>query len=559
MTGRPSSPEPVLAPWLVVVQPDGSRQEVRLSLALTTIGRSEQNVVEVLDPKLSRFHCEVERRGAEWLVRDCNSRNGTQLNGAAVDGARPLRHGDRIVIGATTIDFLHQLPDARPPAAPPSAAAPGLGELDTIGPTRLADALRPTTGFDARLTQRIEALGGGARADPWPRLALATRRALDARSRGELIELAVQDAPAFVQARGALLVLGADPATLTVTASLGLERDARGRCVDVARRVLETRGRVADDRRTLGLPLRGRSGLHGGLVLHDLAVAAPEGSAELDALQQLADVVGRTLSTSLQIEDVRRDERAFAAERLAHDLRVVARGPAPPATPGLDVGVAEAAEVGAGRLLLDRFPGPARAGRSEAFVLLGDVPDVDAPAEQPFRRRGERSFPPLLAQTALRGALRALVAFVPRTDELLLHLDGLRGTGPLQRAALLLVRHDPTTGALRFAGAGHAPLLIRRRDAAAVEALAPLGPALGAGPPARGGERELRLEPGDVALALSGAAWRAAGDEAARTVTLGLDPTRPADELAGRALHALARRVGGAPIEDAAAVVIRRT
>lgn len=42
------------AAWLVVHQPDGARHHHRLTLALTTLGRSEQNVIEVLDPKLSR-------------------------------------------------------------------------------------------------------------------------------------------------------------------------------------------------------------------------------------------------------------------------------------------------------------------------------------------------------------------------------------------------------------------------------------------------------------------------------------------------------------------------
>ena len=107
-------------PWLEVTLPDGERDYLRLNLALTTVGRSEQNVLELLDPKLSRFHCEIERRGDVFFVRDCNSRNGTRVNDDPVHVPRRLEAGDRIKLGHSQLLFLR----ARPPQVSRDAAGP---------------------------------------------------------------------------------------------------------------------------------------------------------------------------------------------------------------------------------------------------------------------------------------------------------------------------------------------------------------------------------------------------------------------------------------------------
>lgn len=52
-----------------------------LKVDKTTIGRSEDNVFPVADPSVSSHHCEVLLRGAEVVVRDLNSTNGSYING----------------------------------------------------------------------------------------------------------------------------------------------------------------------------------------------------------------------------------------------------------------------------------------------------------------------------------------------------------------------------------------------------------------------------------------------------------------------------------------------
>ena len=121
---------------------DRTRDYVRLSLALTTIGRSDQNVIEVLDPKLSRFHFEVERRGANYILRDCNSRNGTVLNGETTRGTRPLKEGDRIKAGRTLFVFCGE--------RPAELRTDGVRELQAMEGASTPDAMRPAAEAPSR-------------------------------------------------------------------------------------------------------------------------------------------------------------------------------------------------------------------------------------------------------------------------------------------------------------------------------------------------------------------------------------------------------------------------
>jgi hypothetical protein len=64
-------------------------------------------------------------QGAEWLLCDLHSSNGTYRNDVRVEGQQPLAAGDRIRIGevvVTVTRLAHAGPDARLPGTP---AAPG--------------------------------------------------------------------------------------------------------------------------------------------------------------------------------------------------------------------------------------------------------------------------------------------------------------------------------------------------------------------------------------------------------------------------------------------------
>ncbi len=74
----------------VVPLPDG--QEV-------VIGRLPSTTVFIDDDLVSRRHASVLRRGAEILVRDLGSRNGTRVNGVAIEAPTRVSAGDEIAVG----------------------------------------------------------------------------------------------------------------------------------------------------------------------------------------------------------------------------------------------------------------------------------------------------------------------------------------------------------------------------------------------------------------------------------------------------------------------------
>ncbi|MBI4212674.1 MAG: FHA domain-containing protein [Deltaproteobacteria bacterium] len=72
--------------------------------ATMTMGRAESNTIPVRDPKASRQHCKIERKGKEYVLVDLNSSNGTLVNGERVE-EHVLSDGDEIQIGDVIIAF----------------------------------------------------------------------------------------------------------------------------------------------------------------------------------------------------------------------------------------------------------------------------------------------------------------------------------------------------------------------------------------------------------------------------------------------------------------------
>jgi len=82
---------------------DGKRLVVGASGA--TIGRSRDCDVVLGDANVSRRHAELRPRGGGWMIADLGSTNGVAVNGARIERPQPLRRGDRIEIGTTTLTF----------------------------------------------------------------------------------------------------------------------------------------------------------------------------------------------------------------------------------------------------------------------------------------------------------------------------------------------------------------------------------------------------------------------------------------------------------------------
>jgi len=70
-----------------------------------TIGRGAENDVVLYDPGVSRTHARIQLQGADYFLLDNGSANGTELNGAVIEGAQRLRTGDQIRLGPILFRF----------------------------------------------------------------------------------------------------------------------------------------------------------------------------------------------------------------------------------------------------------------------------------------------------------------------------------------------------------------------------------------------------------------------------------------------------------------------
>lgn len=88
----------------VLIHEDGSERAYELTLDVTTIGRLAECDVVLKDKGASRKHAQIREKDGGYTLADLGSTNGTQVNGHTVQ-LHQLQDGDRITIGATTLDF----------------------------------------------------------------------------------------------------------------------------------------------------------------------------------------------------------------------------------------------------------------------------------------------------------------------------------------------------------------------------------------------------------------------------------------------------------------------
>ncbi len=120
----------------------GYKEVVSAPLSLT-VGRSGENDIQLLDPKVSRFHCKIEHTDRGIMLFDLLSKNGSYVNGVKRDTAQ-LDKGDVLKIGDNifTLD-------------PPTTLTGGIVEK-----TMVTDAL-PWVEPQEKRTQEIEVKRGG--------------------------------------------------------------------------------------------------------------------------------------------------------------------------------------------------------------------------------------------------------------------------------------------------------------------------------------------------------------------------------------------------------------
>jgi predicted component of type VI protein secretion system len=90
---------------LVIVAGHSPGMEYTLTAAYSVIGRDKSADIMLKDPLVSRQHAVVIYHNGSYVLKDLDSTNGTQMQGAFVKQA-DLRHGDIFRVGDTTLQFV---------------------------------------------------------------------------------------------------------------------------------------------------------------------------------------------------------------------------------------------------------------------------------------------------------------------------------------------------------------------------------------------------------------------------------------------------------------------
>jgi hypothetical protein len=96
-------------PPAFLVSADGSSVEVSHSLiANNRIGRAADNTLVLQDETASAHHARLSFHEGQWWLEDLGSRNGTAVNGIALEGPLVLTYGDQIAFGR--VEFRMEAP-----------------------------------------------------------------------------------------------------------------------------------------------------------------------------------------------------------------------------------------------------------------------------------------------------------------------------------------------------------------------------------------------------------------------------------------------------------------
>ena len=100
-----SDPNHPMNPRLVAIAGPLRDSVFALPAADLSLGRDASNGLPINDPSVSRSHCLIRREGSGFKVRDLESRNGTLVNGEAVQ-EHWLHHLDELAVGDSVFRFL---------------------------------------------------------------------------------------------------------------------------------------------------------------------------------------------------------------------------------------------------------------------------------------------------------------------------------------------------------------------------------------------------------------------------------------------------------------------
>lgn len=112
------------APRLICIQGPHNGATFILNEPSISFGRAASNQVRLTETRSSRHHAEIRREGANYVIYDLGSQNGTIVNGETLTRPRSLKPGDRISFSGEIFLFLVEVEAAVTGKTPLSVIEP---------------------------------------------------------------------------------------------------------------------------------------------------------------------------------------------------------------------------------------------------------------------------------------------------------------------------------------------------------------------------------------------------------------------------------------------------
>lgn len=118
-----------MAKKLVVLAGPDEGKVFALGAEALLLGRSRATEPRLIDPHVSRVHCQIVPEGEQYALLDFDSAGGTFVNGKAVH-RHILQPGDLVRIGGTHLQFIEEVINGAAPAALAAATEPKAAPVD---------------------------------------------------------------------------------------------------------------------------------------------------------------------------------------------------------------------------------------------------------------------------------------------------------------------------------------------------------------------------------------------------------------------------------------------
>ena len=476
-------------PVLEIVGESGTERLLELSASPTLIGRDRRKCQVVFDDSgVSRVHARIKTIGEQFVLKDCDSRNGTTVNGRKIATGWPLADGDEVCIDRYRMLF--RADDPHPVIDRPSSIA-------GVFPTQSATDVRP----NVRAAEKLKAI---------MTISSSLSRSLDLDSLlNRLLETLFQ---VFPNAECGAILLPRKDGELNVrtwkssienagdsprgVASRTISRQVMDSgqsllCVDTADDTSLAASQSisdADIRSVMCAPMKGSDGTSLGVIHLDRRdISAPFVMDDLELLACAATISGQTVENSILHEEHLKAQLQEQELQLAADLQRTLLPSTVPEIAGYEVAhyYKPANELGGD--YFDHFELP----DGRYVVAIGDVAGKGTAAA--------------LLVASLFASLRAVLTFETQPAKAVERLNGtladVVATGRF--ITFLLAVLDRNTHTLTMTSAGHvAPMLCRNG-----EILNPIGDQFGCplgidtGVPFE--EVSVQLEPSDTFLLIT--------------------------------------------------------